>query len=238
LLAGGVPALLGLVVVWWILVRAYRGRFERSLALAGRQAHAHDRRASRKALLVLSLLVAGLLACPLPHGVQALLAGGLILLSRTRATGDLLAQVDWPLLVLFTGLFVVNGALQQAGHAATAFAWLREHGVDVREPATLFAASVVGSNVLSNVPLTMLLVPTVGDAPLAGPIRARATTLAGNQQLVGSSANLIVGEQAQRLGIAPAGRSWANEHWRTGVPITLATLGLAAGWLWLGSAVG
>ncbi len=238
LLDGGVPALLGLVVVWWILVRAYRGRFARPLPLAGFDTHAPDRRASTKALVVLALLVSGLLVCPLPHGVQALLAGGFILLSRTRATGDLLAQVDWPLLVLFAGLFVVNGALQQAGHAASAFAWLREHGADVREPATLFAASVVGSNVISNVPLTMLLVPAVGDAPLAGPILALATTLAGNLLLVGSIANLIVVEQALRLGIAPAGRSWANEHWRTGVPITLATLAVAAGWLWLRSAVG
>lgn len=238
LLAGGVPALLGLGVVWWILVRSYRGRFERTFSLAGFEVHAVDRSTTQKALLVLALLVAGLLACPLPHGVQALLAGGLMLLSRRRRTGDLLAQVDWPLLVLFAGLFVVNGALQQAGHAATAFAWLREHGVDVREPATLFAASVLGSNVLSNVPLTMLLVPAVGEAPHAGPILALATTLAGNLLLVGSIANLIVVEQALRLGIAPAGRSWANEHWRTGVPITLATLGIAAGWLWLGSAVG
>jgi len=238
LLDGGVPAMLGLVVVWWLLARAYRGRFERVLPLAAFDEHRHDRAASRKALAVLALLVVGLLVCPLPHGVQALLAGGLVLVSRRTRSNELLAQVDWQLLVLFAGLFVVNGALQQAGHAASAFAWLRANGCDVQQPATLFAVSVVGSNVISNVPLTMLLLPAVGDAPFAGPILALATTLAGNLLLVGSIANLIVVEQAQRLGIAPVGRSWANEHWRTGVPITLATLALAAGWLWLRAACG
>lgn len=238
LLAGGVPALLGLVVAWWLLVRAYRGRFARELPNVAFGQHPHDPGASRKALAVLALLVVGLLVCPLPHGVQALLAGGLVLVSRRTRSNELLAQVDWQLLVLFAGLFVVNGALQQAGHAASAFAWLRANGCDVQQPATLFAVSVVGSNVISNVPLTMLLLPAVGDAPFAGPILALATTLAGNLLLVGSIANLIVVEQAQRLGIAPVGRSWANEHWRTGVPITLATLALAAGWLWLRAACG
>ena len=91
---------------------------------------------------------------------------------------------------------------------------------------------MIGSNLVSNVPLTMLLLP-VADHPMAGPILALSTTLAGNLLLIGSIANLIVVEQAQRLGVAPRGRSWAAEHWRTGVPITLGTLLLAAGWLWL-----
>jgi Na+/H+ antiporter NhaD/arsenite permease-like protein len=91
---------------------------------------------------------------------------------------------------------------------------------------------VLGSNLVSNVPLTMLLLPATAH-PLAGPILALATTLAGNLLLVGSIANLIVVEAAARRGIAPIDRSWAGEHWRTGVPITLATLALAAGWLWL-----
>ena len=51
--------------------------------------------------------------------------------------------------------------------------------------------------------------------------------------LVGSIANLIVVEAATRLGVTPSRRGWANEHWRTGVPITLLTLAIAAGWLWL-----
>ena len=236
LLDGAVPAALGLGVVWAVLARAYRGRWQRDPAslppMADPMAEPLDRRAAGKGLVVLALLITGLLLAPLPHDVQALAAGGLILCSRRQRTRDLLALVDWPLLVLFAGLFIVNHAFQQAGHAAAAFAWLRQHGLDLGDPVALFATGVVGSNLVSNVPLTMLLLP-VAQHPMAGPILALSTTLAGNLLLIGSIANLIVVEQAQRLGINPQRRSWAGEHWRTGVPITLGTLLLAAGWLWL-----
>lgn len=74
----------------------------------------------------------------------------------------------------------------------------------------------------------MLLLPTA-TGPQGGAILALASTLAGNPVLVGSIANLIVVDQAKRLGVTIG---WA-EHARAGVPVTLATLALAAGWLFL-----
>ena len=232
LLDGALPAALGLFVVWWILARAYGNRFQRELAIARPPEQPFDRWQSSKGLAVLGLLTAGLLLAPMPREVQALLAGGVLLVSRRLQSHTLLGLVDWQLLVLFAGLFVCNHAFQQAGHAATGFAWLQTHGLEFRDPKALFAASVVGSNVVSNVPLTMLLLP-VAEHPQAGAILALATTLAGNLLLVGSIANLIVVEQATRLGVRPRDRSWVVEHLRTGVPITLLTLSIAAGWLWL-----
>jgi len=238
LLDGGVPAMLGLGVVWGVLVQRYRGRWFRPLPMPPSRDRALDRGSSALALAVLVLLVCGLLFCPLPHGVQALLAGGAVLVSRRQACREVFEHVDWQLLVLFAGLFVVNGALQHAGHAAAAFAWLAEHGVDVRQPLVLYPVSAVASNVISNVPLTMLLLPAVDGVPMAGSILALATTLAGNLLLVGSIANLIVVEQATRAGITPRVRSWTGSHWRTGVPVTLTTLAIAAGWLWLRGTAG
>jgi Na+/H+ antiporter NhaD/arsenite permease-like protein len=232
LLDGTVPAALGLVVVHAVIARCYRGQFERELPplplapvpFAGAQA--------AKGIAVLAVLVVGLLALDVPREVQALAAGGVLLVSRRLPTSGLLGQVDWALLVLFAGLFAVNAAFADAGHAANGFAWLQRHGVDVARPVDLFATAVVGSNLVSNVPLTMLLLPQA-QQPRAGPILALATTLAGNLLLVGSIANLIVVEAAVRLRIAPRARGWANEHWRIGVPITVLTLALAAAWLWL-----
>lgn len=232
LLDGAVPAGLGLLVTWWILARAYRGRFDHELPPAANDDEPFDRGQTTKGLLVLGLLIAGLLASPIPREAQAMLAGTVLLVSRRHRTRTMLDLVDWQLLVLFAGLFLVNHALQQAGHAAAGFDALRARGLDFSDPTTLFATSVVGSNVVSNVPLTMLLLP-VAKHPMAGPILALATTLAGNLLLVGSIANLIVVEQATRLGVVPAGRSWFREHLRTGIPITLATLAIAAGWLWI-----
>jgi Na+/H+ antiporter NhaD/arsenite permease-like protein len=236
LLDGAVPAALGLLVVWWILQRAYRERWHRELpASASTEAAADapfDRSTTTITLAVLTLLVLGMLMLDAPREVQAMVAGGALLLSRTAATRTLLAHVDWQLLLLFAGLFVVNAAFAQAGHMLAGLRALAAAGGSLDDPTTLFAAAVVGSNVVSNVPLTMLLLPSTHH-PLAGSILALATTLAGNLLLVGSIANLIVVQAAERLSVAPRDRSWANEHWRTGVPITLATLAIAGGWLWL-----
>jgi Na+/H+ antiporter NhaD/arsenite permease-like protein len=232
LLDGVPPAVLGLWFVHFFLVRHYRGSWERAMPFPVVVPIAFDRWQATKAGAVLGVLVVGLLVLDVPREVQALLAGGVLLVSRRTTTATLLARVDWSLLVLFAGLFVVNAAFADAGHAARGLTWLQSHGVDVRQPVELFAVSAIASNVVSNVPLMMLLLPAA-EHPLSGSILALATTLAGNLLLVGSIANLIVVEAALRLGIRPRTRRWANEHWRTGVPITLATLAVAAGWLWL-----
>lgn len=227
---GAPPAALGLCLTWWILQRAYRGRFERANDAVPAPPLPFDRGATAKGLAVLSVFVVMLLACPLPRGVQALLAGAAVLCSRHHSARAMLESVDWSLLVLFAGLFVVNGALQHEGHPARWLAGLAESGLDVRQPAVLFGVTAVGSNLVSNVPLVMLLLPAAQHED-AAPILALASTLAGNLLLIGSIANLIVVEQARRLGVEPLRGSWASVHWRTGVPITLGTLAIAAIWL-------
>ena len=101
-------------------------------------------------------------------------------------------------------------------------------GVELAHPAWLFATTVLLSNVVSNVPAVMLLLP-IADHPLGGPILALASTLAGNLLLVGSIANLIVIEAAAQRGIRI---DW-RRHARIGVPVTVATLAVAGGWLFL-----
>ena len=56
---------------------------------------------------------------------------------------------------------------------------------------------------------------------------ALASTLAGNLLIVSSIANIIVVEQAGRQGV----RITWREHARIGVPVTIATLAIAALWL-------
>ncbi len=81
------------------------------------------------------------------------------------------------------------------------------------------------SLLVGNVPAVMLLLPFVGRQPATGYAMALASTFAGNAVLVGSIANLIVAEQAGRLGI----RFGFREHLETGLPVTLISLALAAG---------
>jgi Na+/H+ antiporter NhaD/arsenite permease-like protein len=221
-----VPSVLGLAVVWAVLHLCVRGRWEKDVPAPAVEAPSLDRWQTAKGLLVLGVLVLGFLFAPVPREVLALGAAAVLLTSRRMASRDLIGLVDWHLLVLFMGLFVVNHAFAEAGLAARASEALREGGVDLADARWLFPATVVLSNLVSNVPAVMLLLPHAAH-PQAGAILALSSTLAGNLLIVGSIANIIVVDQAKALGVAVGWR----EHARVGVPVTLATLAVAAAWL-------
>jgi Na+/H+ antiporter NhaD/arsenite permease-like protein len=138
----------------------------------------------------------------------------------------MLGLVDWELLVLFMSLFVVNAALQGTGLPGQAVGWMAAHGVRLDHPGSLFAATFVLSNLVSNVPAVMLLIPVVHH-PLGGVMLALVSTLAGNLLIVGSIANIIVVDAAGRRGIVI---DW-KRHARVGVPVTLATLAISGVYL-------
>lgn len=226
LLDGGVPAVLGLGVVWGVIVWRVRGRWRRELPVPDLQAAPLDRWQTAKGLLVVAGLMVVFLFLPWPREVAALAAAGIMLLSLRMASAEMLALVDWHLLVLFMSLFVVNRALNASGMVQEATGALAGWGFDPQHPGVLFALAVVLSNIVSNVPAVMLLLPSATHE-LAGPILALASTLAGNLLIVGSIANIIVVDQAGRLGVRISWREYA----RVGVPVTLLTLAIAAVWL-------
>jgi len=226
LLAAAVPAIVGLALVWGVIALLYRGRWARAAAAVHADAPPFRWSVTVKGLAVATGLVAAFLFAPWPREAVALAGAGVLLVSRRTATRALLVLVDWQLLILFGGLFVVNHALAETGLVAGALEQLAGRGVDLQSPPALFAATAVLSNLVSNVPATMLLLPAATH-PQAGAVLALSSTLAGNLLIVGSIANVIVVDQADRLGIRIG---WAR-HARVGVPVTLLTLAAAAAWL-------
>jgi Na+/H+ antiporter NhaD/arsenite permease-like protein len=229
-----VPVVLGLVTLWALLAWQMRG--ERiaaaadrpdAAALARREADyaPFDRWQTAKGLAVAGALVVVFLYTDWPREVAALTGAGLLLMSRKLHSTHMLGLVDWELLILFIGLFVVNHALEHTGLTAQAVQALAGAGFPLAEPAPLFAATLVLSNLVSNVPAVMLLLPAATQ-PFSGPMLALVSTLAGNLLIVGSIANIIVVDAARRGGIAI---DW-RRHARTGVPVTLATLAITAAW--------
>jgi Na+/H+ antiporter NhaD/arsenite permease-like protein len=184
-----------------------------------------------KGLLIAAALMAVFLLTGWPRDVTALVGAGLLLLSQRFHSSRVMSLIDWELLILFIGLFVVNAALQHTGLVAQALHALIELGLDLRQPAALFLTTLGLSNLVSNVPAVMLLLPTAQSAPdgglAAGTLLALVSTLSGNLLLVGSIANLIVADAARRQGIVI---DW-HTHARIGVPVTLSTLALTALWL-------
>jgi Na+/H+ antiporter NhaD/arsenite permease-like protein len=188
-----------------------------------------DRAHTTKGLIILALVVAFFFS-PLPKEIVALTAAGIHLASRKFRTEELLGLVDWPILVLFLGLFVVTGAFEATGVGERAVQWLGSTGVDLRSPPTLAVATAVLSNLVNNSAAVMLLVKVV---PVAQPATAYALALAnsfgGSLLILGSVSNIIVAQQASELGIEVSFRDFA----RLGVPVTLAAVAGVVAWLGL-----
>lgn len=226
-----IPTVLGLAVVWAIIAAVHRTTL-RAAGSAPAAPIAPDRPfnawQSGKGLVLAGCVLVAFLFTDVPREGIALTAAGIVLLSRDFHSREMLGLVDWELLVLFVGLFVVNGALQDSGATAAAIARVSEAGVPLARADGLFLGVAVLSNLVSNVPAVMLLLPIATNV-LDGAVLALSSTLAGNLLIVGSIANIIVVEQARREGVAIGWRA----HARAGIPITLATLALAAIGLWL-----
>jgi len=148
--------------------------------------------------------------------------------ARRLTAGRLAAAVDWRLLLLFAGLFVVVGAAARVGIDDALFELVRPLGTRTIGGLALTTAAL--SNLVSNVPAVMLftpIVPRLPDPDRAWLVLAMASTLAGNLTIVGSIANLIVVESARRQG---ARVRW-TEYLAVGVPVTALTLAFGIWWL-------
>jgi Na+/H+ antiporter NhaD/arsenite permease-like protein len=141
----------------------------------------------------------------------------------------MLALIDWHMLALFVGLFVVVRGLELSGWVGVAGEALAAAGWDLSHPLLLVPVAVLLGNVVSNVPAVMLMLPLLPRDPHTAYGLALGSTFAGNAILVGSIANLIVAEQASRVGI-PLG---FRDHARVGVPVTLVTVALTVAFLLL-----
>lgn len=230
LAACGVPALLGMVCVFVTVALVWRGRLQMTgvspVPLAPPDL---DLWHLKKALLATAVLLV-FFATPLPQEEGVLAVAAAMLISRRFASRRMLGLVDWHLLVLFAALFVVTAALARTGLPGDLVQRLADGGWPLDRLSVLAPLSLAASNSIGNVPAVLLLMQ-VWPSPPAGALHALAvlSTLSGNLLLLGSLANLIVVERAAASGVTLR----FAEHARCGIPMTLASLALAIGWLWL-----
>ncbi len=228
LAACGPPALVALacvyVVVWWQWRKRFEAGGDRS---EGLPPPALDRLGLAKATFAAVLLLA-LFATGVAHVTGVLLVAGYLLISRRLASRTMLGLVDWHLLVLFCGLFVVTHALDTTGLPDRAVLWLEHQGLHPERLLVMAPLTLLGANTIGNVPLVMLLLSTLhqlGEGAFY--TLAVLSTLAGNLLVIGSLANIIALERAAEAGL----RLSFLEHARCGVPMTLLSFVLALIWL-------
>ena len=150
------------------------------------------------------------------------LAGAVIVITFHRKDpGEILAKLDWSLLMFFSALFVVIGGLQTSGLASAIAKWSLEmiSGGLTKQIWIFSGVTLIGSNLLSNVPFVLLAshsVPSLSNPELFWCLLAFVSTIAGNLTIFGSVANMIVAETAgDRCKIS----FW--EFARFGIPSTL-----------------
>jgi Na+/H+ antiporter NhaD/arsenite permease-like protein len=226
LLREGPIALLGLGCVFVVVWTVYRRQLPAAFVAddARRRIHVHYPLMLKTVLAVGVMLIAFLAGVPI--ALVAIAGAAYTLFTRRVKPEKVYREVNWQLLVLFVGLFVLTGGFERSGLVEDLIRAAGALGLD--RPAMLTAITALISNLVSNVPAVLLLkpiVPTLGEPERGWLILAMASTLAGNLTLLGSVANLIVVEAARAARIEIG----FLEYCRVGVPLTVLTLVL--GWL-------
>jgi len=164
-----------------------------------------------------------------PIALVALAAAGVMMLGRVRPE-KVYESVDWPLLVLFTGLFVVVHAFD----VVVVRTWGIDHWHALLDSPVVMVSglSLVLSNLVSNVPAVLLFEPLMramaeSHREQAWLALAMSSTLAGNLTVLGSVANLIVVEYARKAGT----NLGFVEYLKVGVPLTILTTLVGVAWL-------
>ena len=225
-------ALAGLVVVTVLIALMHRAEFAAGTMPAAPIFRLRANRVLVGRALAATGAVIALFFAGQPPAKAAIVVGALLLLTRRVKSWRVYAEIDWSLLLMFAGLFVIVAGAEQRlltpGIIAAVGRWRLDR------VWLLSGLTAVLSNLVSNVPAVLVLKPFV--TALTAPRRAwlvvaMASTLAGNFTLLGSIANLIVAEKAARRGVTISFRAYLI----VGAPVTVATLAIGAAWLaWMG----
>lgn len=225
-------ALIGLLVDYAVIGWLYRDRLRRlrrrdDLTLPG-PPPGHRYRLAKSSIVAAAVLVLFAMGYP-PHLVA--LGGGAALLFTRRTQPHLIyEQIDWTLLVMFAGLFIVVEGAETAGlQIYLLYAVGPER---LKNIAVLSVIVAVLSNLVSNVPAVLLfqpIYPQIRQGMSTALVLASASTFAGNLTLLGSIANLIVIEQARREGLEIG----FVDYLKVGLPVTIVTLAIDIAWLQL-----
>lgn len=232
-----------LLMCRWLFRSAFvydAARAESVMALNEREA-IKDKALLVKSLAVLAAVVAAFVLHPVLHyepSIVALLGAGLLVLITKVTTEEAIADVEWPTLVFFAGLFIMVGSLVDTGVIGK----VSEAMADVTDGRLGFAAMLLlgGSAVLSaivdNIPYVATMSPVVSDlVATAGPdgqvlwwALAFGADLGGNATAIGASANVVMLGLAERAGH----RIGFWEFTKYGLVVTLVTVAATAPYLW------
>lgn len=180
--------------------------------------------------MIAAVIMIILLLLDYPIPLSALVASSILLVTRRLKPERVFREIDWGLLVFFSGLFVVTASIDTSKIGSHLFSLILP--LLQSDFATFSIISAVVSNIVSNVPAVLLfkpVVPLLQNANTLWLLLAVSTTFAGNLTLLGSVANLIVAESAKSRGVKLS----FKEYLKAGIPVTVLTLLFSVIWFTL-----
>lgn len=229
-----VPAILSLPIVWGVIVFIYRNRWTlpqtASPATASAETEAMDIAETAKTAIVAAVVIGMFVFSNIPRELIAMAGAGVLLVSRKISSKNMMKHVDGDLLLLIMGLFIVNAAIASTGLPQNLLNHLRDAGLDLNEPISLFFVGGLLSNLVGNNPAVMLLIPYLHTGPGAdalGAALALGTGFSSNMIIFGSLAGIIVVEQAGERGVKI---SFA-EFSKAGIVVMTLCMAMAALWI-------
>jgi Na+/H+ antiporter NhaD/arsenite permease-like protein len=208
----------------------------------------------KKSLFVLAMVLTGFVFHGALHFQPATIAlfgaGLLLLLSKTHEPHHILAEVEWPTIFFFMGLFIIIGGVVKVG----LIKWMSVQVLAITQ-GNMFATSMVvmwfsafASAFIDNIPYVATMNPLILDMAkqlwpdLSGlsllhhtdlmPVwwsLALGACLGGNGTAIGASANVIVVGMSEKLGR----RISFGKFMLYGMPLMVMTVIIATVYVWL-----
>ena len=222
-------AAVGLALTVLLLALIYRREFlsrERLPVVVASPARPHPVLVAKAVLVTLAMMIFFFAGQPVAK--VAIVGGSLLLFTRKVKAEKVYREIDWPLLLMFAGLFIVVAALEANVLTPEMIAAVGK--LNLETTPVLSAITAVLSNLVSNVPAVLVLKPFiahVSDPQRSWLVIAMASTLAGNFTLIGSIANLIVAQRAHAAGVTIG--FWA--YLKVGAPLTILSILFGVWWL-------
>lgn len=162
--------------------------------------------------------------------VIALTGASLILILGKIKPSKVIKEVDWVLLLFFAGLFIVVHGIEKIG-VLNSFIEETPLTSNLNGIVGIHVLSLILSQIVSNVPYTILMLPILkaASSELLWLSLASGATLAGNATIIGAVANLIVIEVAKSHDVEI--KFW--QFMKAGLIVTTATMLLSVAILYI-----
>lgn len=215
---------LGLALLYLALRLVYRRDLEvRFNYVNGENKNIHTYLLARTLIVLALVIIFYLLGVDL--AVTASFGAAFLLINSRIKPERVYEDIDFNLLIMFIGLFVIIAGVDKSGLLVLINGFLPP---EYMEQIPLFSLTAIAlSNIVSNVPAVLLLryyIPA--DGQVLWQALALMSTVAGNLTVFGSIANLIVLEIAKKQGI----RISSGEYLKIGFPLTIVLSVISIGW--------